>query len=114
VERKALMGLRPPISLANLLQTGLGILLALLVIEGALRVVPNRWQAGIKLFTFDPQIGILPAPSQTFNRSGKCFYVEKIHINSLGFRDREREFRKKWPKGGYPWGFFCGGPSGKG
>jgi hypothetical protein len=72
----------------------MGLFLALLVVEGALRVIPNRWQAGARLFTFDPQIGILPTPSHTFNYSMNCIYTEGVHINSFGFRDRERKLTK--------------------
>jgi hypothetical protein len=81
-------------SLANLFTLCIGVFLALVAIEGALRIIPNRWQIGNKMGIFDPSIGGLPYPSQTFTSSSDCFYVEQVHVNSLGFRDREREVKK--------------------
>ncbi|HHT9133209.1 MAG TPA: hypothetical protein ACFYED_12135, partial [Candidatus Tripitaka californicus] len=69
------MRLSPYFSLANLFTLCIGVFLALVAIEGALRIIPNRWQIGNKMGIFDPNIGGLPHPSQTFTSSSDCFYV---------------------------------------
>jgi hypothetical protein len=75
-----------------------GVFLAFALIEVALRVIPNHWQEGRRMGVFDADIGNLPAPSQTFACSTECFHVSEIHVNSFGFRDRERQVKKNNPR----------------
>jgi lysophospholipase L1-like esterase len=86
--------LQLPISLATLRSLFIGVLLAFVVIEIGLRVIPNRWQGGTRTFVLDPEIGLLPTPSQPFTKSSDEFYIKKVYVNSFGFRDREREVKK--------------------
>lgn len=89
-------------ALSGLLLIGLGISIAILMIEAGLRVIPeSTWKKMLSrnpwrhiLFEVDKNIGWVHVPNVRMNWTGNGEYDVDVQINSAGLRDYEHTYEK--------------------
>src|SRR5262245_9273914 len=74
---------------SNLAALLLGILLSLLILEFLLRIYPPAILNDDIYSKYDPDVGWMLIPNNRAKYHLDCLYINPIHINKYGFRDKE-------------------------
>jgi hypothetical protein len=73
----------------NVLAITIGLLCALALSEGLLRIIMPLFMADQLYYRYDKDVGWLLRPTEDGRAGTACLNISGIHVNSLGFRDNE-------------------------